>query len=226
MSPAYVRHLFDQYAPRFDEALTAGLAYRGPQLLCDRIAMLRGPAMRFARMLDLGCGTGLAGAAFRAHCDVLAGVDLSGNMIETARRKDIYDELAVGDMTEWLASQPENSADLVIAADAFVYLADLGPICRAAGRALTPDGLFAFTVETHAGPGAVLSEKLRYAHSSEYVRDTVEIGKLALLIFESVSTRTENNVPVSGLLIVAGPARSSLVPRTSERSERRSGVQG
>ena len=32
---------------------------------------------RFGTMLDLGCGTGLAGAAFRPHVDWLAGVDLS-----------------------------------------------------------------------------------------------------------------------------------------------------
>jgi predicted TPR repeat methyltransferase len=225
MSTSYVRHLFDQYAPRFDEALTAGLAYRGPQLLHERIAALRGPGMRFASMLDLGCGTGLAAAAFRAHCDVIAGVDLSANMVEVARRKGLYDELFVTDMTEWLAGQPDNSADLIIAADAFVYLADLAPICRAAARALTPDGLFAFTVETHGGAGVVLGEKLRYAHGGEHVRAVLVAAGLVPLILDSASTRTEDNAPVSGLMIVAGPAHSSLIPRTSERSERRSGVQ-
>ena len=38
-----------------------------------------------ATMLDLGCGTGLAGAAFRPHVDWLVGVDLSPTMIAAAR---------------------------------------------------------------------------------------------------------------------------------------------
>ena len=33
MPAAYVRTLFDQYAPRFDAALTEGLGYRGPAIL-------------------------------------------------------------------------------------------------------------------------------------------------------------------------------------------------
>ena len=49
-------------------------------------------------MLDLGCGTGLAGAAFRPHVDWLAGVDLSPKMIEVARAKGLYDRLAVADI--------------------------------------------------------------------------------------------------------------------------------
>ena len=40
-----------------------------------------------ARMLDLGCGTGLAGAAFRPHVDWLVGVDLSPKMIEAGARE-------------------------------------------------------------------------------------------------------------------------------------------
>jgi predicted TPR repeat methyltransferase len=202
MSPAYVRHLFDQYAPRFDEALTEGLAYRGPQLLRDRIAALRGPGMRFARMLDLGCGTGLVGAALRPHCDVIAGVDLSANMVDIARRKGIYDELAVGDMTEWLAAQPATCSDLIVAADAFVYLADIAPICCAAIRVLARDGLFAFTLETHSGRGVVLGEKLRYAHSSEYVCDTIQEAGASLVMLDPLSTRIESGAPVAGLLVV------------------------
>src|SRR6202795_3522629 len=37
MSAAYVRRLFDQYAARFDVALTERLAYRGPGVLRDAV---------------------------------------------------------------------------------------------------------------------------------------------------------------------------------------------
>ena len=57
----YVRTLFDQYAPRFDEALTQKLAYRGPELVfdavsracagtCRRLADLSGPGARYKVM--------------------------------------------------------------------------------------------------------------------------------------------------------------------------------
>ena len=70
MSETYVRRLFDQYAG----ALRHG-AYRTPCLSrtgdCSarrskqRMQTARRP-LRFGAMLDLGCGTGLGGAAFRA----------------------------------------------------------------------------------------------------------------------------------------------------------------
>ena len=46
-----------------------------------------GGSMRFGAMLDLGCGTGLAGAAFRPQVDRLTGVDLSPAMIAQARAR-------------------------------------------------------------------------------------------------------------------------------------------
>ena len=51
MPPAYVRALFDQYAPRVRRRLTEGLDYRGPRVLRDAIAGRRGdrPAMTFRR---------------------------------------------------------------------------------------------------------------------------------------------------------------------------------
>ena len=70
MPPAYVRALFDQYAPRFEAALVDDLGYRGPALLFKAVlsvrAALRKPAF-FKRAIDLGCGTGLAATAFAAR---------------------------------------------------------------------------------------------------------------------------------------------------------------
>src|SRR5712691_3476893 len=168
MPPAYVRTLFDQYAPRYEDALVRELAYCAPRLLRDaveRVQTARGPALRFRRMLDLGCGTGLAGEAFADCCDTMFGIDLSPAMIEQARRKNLYGGLLVADLTEAIERE-QARADLIVAADAFVYLADLEPLCRAAARVLETGGLFAFTTETHEGAGIVLGEKLRYAHSA------------------------------------------------------------
>jgi predicted TPR repeat methyltransferase len=207
MAPAYVRSLFDQYALNFDQALVEGLGYRGPMLLREAlraVAAARGRPFYFARALDLGCGTGLVAEALRACCGAIVGVDLSPAMAAAARRKGLYAEVAVDDMVAFMAAQAEASCDLVVAGDAFVYVADLAPVCRAVARALAPDGLFAFTVETHAGAGVVLGEKLRYAHGADHVRAALDATGLVPFALNQVATRSENGVPVPGLLVIAG----------------------
>src|SRR5215470_15412351 len=99
MSETYVRRLFDQHAPDFDTTMLERLDYRGPQLLLDAVQRVVGARMRFGSMLDLGCGTGLGGAAFRPHVDWLVGVDLSPAMITAARAKGLYDRLGADDLT-------------------------------------------------------------------------------------------------------------------------------
>ena len=68
---------------------------------------------------------------------------------------------------------------------------------------LAPARLLAFTVETHSGDGVILGEKLRYAHGAAHVRDALGRADLAISQMTPASTRTENGVPVPGLLVVA-----------------------
>ncbi len=203
----YVRTLFDQYAPRFDEALTQKLAYRGPELLFDAVsracAGTKRP-MKFGSVLDLGCGTGLGGAAFRKHIDWLVGMDLSPLMVEQARGKDLYDRLAVGDIPEFLKAEKASAHyHLVLAADVFTYLADLNSVIADCAAVLEPKGMLAFTVETYHGDGVILGEKLRYAHGTAHVRQAIEAAGLQLLLIEEKSTRNDGGVAVPGLVIVA-----------------------
>src|SRR3954454_602382 len=80
MTGVYVRRLFDQHASEFDQALVERLDYRGPQLLLE--AVRAHTDQRLGSVLDLGCGAGLSGAAFRPYCDWLSGVDISSGMVE------------------------------------------------------------------------------------------------------------------------------------------------
>ena len=175
MPKAYVQALFDQYAPRFEHAL----------------------------INDLGCGTGLAAAAFAKQVDHFIGIDLSPGMIKEARATGLYAELEVADMIDALLSKGDASANLVVAADAFVYLSDLAPVLAEAKRVLATGGTLAFTLETHDGSGVILGEGLRYAHTAEYVRGAIAKAGLELLTLEPASPRNENNEPVRGLVVVA-----------------------
>ncbi len=206
MPPAYVRALFDQYAPRFESSLVGDLGYRGPALLFKAVlavrAAIRKPAF-FKRAIDLGCGTGLAATAFAREVDHFTGIDLSPRMIEQARATGLYAELEVADMVQGMRSKPDASADLILAADAMVYVADLAPVLHEAKRVLAPGGLLAFTVETHGGDGVILGQGLRYAHGTPCVRSSIEAAGLKLSHLEDLSARNEDNAPAPGLVVVA-----------------------
>jgi predicted TPR repeat methyltransferase len=206
MPKAYVQALFDQYAPRFEHTLVNDLDYRGPSLIFKAVVAARVAARKpalFKRAVDLGCGTGLAAAAFARQVDHFIGIDLSPGMIKQARATNLYAELEVADMIEGLRGKADASANLVVAADAFVYLSDLAPVLTEARRVLASGGVLAFTLETHDGGGIILGEGLRYAHSAEYVRGAIAKAGLKLLTLEPASPRIENNEPVRGLVIVA-----------------------
>ena len=206
MPQAYVQVLFDQYASRFESSLVDDLGYRGPALLFKAVLSVRAAARKpafFKRALDLGCGTGLAATAFAKEVDHFIGIDLAPRMIERARETGLYEELQVDDMLSGLRGKPDASADLILAADAMVYVADLAPVLTEAKRVLADGGLLAFTTETHDGEGVVIGDGLRYAHSAAYVRATVEGAGLKLPLLEDRSARNEDNVPVPGLVAVA-----------------------
>ncbi|MCK1391768.1 methyltransferase domain-containing protein [Bradyrhizobium sp. 1] len=206
MPKAYVQALFDQYAPRFERTLVNDLDYRGPSLIFKAVVAARVAAKKpalFKHAIDLGCGTGLAAAAFARQVDRFIGIDLSPGMIREARATNLYAELEVTDMIEGLRTKADASANLVVAADAYVYLSDLAPVLTETKRVLASGGVLAFTVETHDGDDIVLGEGLRYAHSAEYVRGAIAKAGLKLLTLESGSPRIENDEPVRGLVAVA-----------------------
>jgi predicted TPR repeat methyltransferase len=163
--PGYVRHLFDQFSASYDERMLGQLAYRAPATLRDLFSLVATFRHDLA-ILDLGCGTGLSGLAFRDLARTLDGVDLSPRMIEEARKRRIYDDLWVGDIEDKIAQR----YDLIIAADTLVYLGDLqSAVARAAG-ALAAGGMILFTVERKDGEGFELGPKRRWRHSENYLR--------------------------------------------------------
>jgi predicted TPR repeat methyltransferase len=89
------------------------------------------------------------GEVIRDRAGELVGVDLSPKMIEAAKRKNMYNRLAAGDLIDCLAMETA-PFDLILAADVFVYLPDLNPVFKAASEKLSASGLVAFTVEARS----------------------------------------------------------------------------
>jgi predicted TPR repeat methyltransferase len=204
MPTAYIRSLFDGYAAGFEESLVGRLGYRGPKLLVDALARA-GALTRFGRVLDLGCGTGLAGAAIRPRAERLIGVDLSPRMLAAARRKGVYDRLVEAEAMTFLREEAVAGArhDLILAADVFIYFHELMQVPRFALPVMTPGGILAFSVETHDGDGVILRDTLRYAHGEAHVRTALAQGGMDLVMVEDAPARTEKGEPVPGLVVVA-----------------------
>lgn len=196
---AYVRRLFDQYSERFDQSLVGDLGYHGPALLRQAAEEVMGPAGGWA-VLDVGCGTGLVGAEFRPLAARLDGIDLSPRMVDKAAERDIYDDLAVGDLVTAMQARP-NRYDLIVAGDVFVYLGDLTPAFFTAARALKPGGALVFSVE-RTETGIILGRSLRYAHDRESLVATAAMVGLRPVLLRADSTRNERGQPVPGWICV------------------------
>ena len=198
--PRYVRHLFDQFSIDYDERMLGQLCYAAPRILRELFALVAGEhRKRSLRVLDLGCGTGLSGAAFRDLTAALHGIDLSPAMIEKSRAREIYDRLNVGDLQSALSEGDQY--DLILAADTLVYLGDLGAVFEGAARSLVAGGHFLFTVEKHDGNGYALGPKRRWRHTESYLRAQAALAGFDVVGLLECSPRSEANVPVEGLAV-------------------------
>ena len=115
----------------------------------------------------------------------------------------IADDRLAAEVVQVVASRPDASADLVVAADVFVYLGELAPCFAQSARVLEPDGLLAFTVQSHDGDGVVVGDDRRFAHAESWLRERLTEAGLTPVFVEPASTRQDRGAPVPGLLVVA-----------------------
>jgi predicted TPR repeat methyltransferase len=213
--PGYVRHLFDQFSADYDRKMLDELSYRAPLILRELADLVMAVTPGSLDILDLGCGTGLAGSAFKALARRLDGIDLSPRMIERARARGIYDSLVVADLEKALG-QHGPPYDLILAADTLVYFGDLGSVFRGASGRLMRGGSFLFTVEKAAGDGYELGPKRRYRHSEPYLRREAARASLDVVGLLECSPRDEAQMPVEGFAIALQRNRGA-VPAANSR---------
>ena len=199
----YVAKLFDNFADTFDTTLL-GLGYQTPQLLTNMIKTERSTDTTPLRILDAGCGTGLAAPLLKPLASQLVGVDLSSGMLDKARARKLYDELVVGELCAFMASRPA-AFELVLLADTLVYFGALEEAFRTAHGTLTPGGIFAFVVESRpdSGPDYQLELHGRYSHRPDYVTRLLAASGYKLCSTEVVVLRRELNTDVAGIAVVA-----------------------
>jgi predicted TPR repeat methyltransferase len=199
----YVAELFDSFADTFETTLL-GLGYRVPELLAAQISAMRGSDTSTLRILDAGCGTGLAAPLLKPLASRLVGIDLSAKMLDKAHERKLYDELVVGELCAFMASRP-GAFDLVILADTLVYFGALDEAFRTAHTALVPEGILAFAVESRpdSGPDYQLELHGRYSHRADYLARLLATSDYTVQSLEPIVIRRELNADVAGIAIVA-----------------------
>ena len=201
-SDGYVRETFDRFASDFDRTL-ARLQYQAPQLVIAMIALALGEPSQSLDVLDAGCGTGLCGPLLKPYARRLVGIDLSGGMLERAKRREVYDELVEAELSAYF-SEHLAEYDVIASADTFCYLGALQSPLDAARRSLRHGGLLAMTLERRAeGSGPLLQASGRYSHDEDYVRHALSVAGFERAVIAHGNLRMESGAAVAGLLVTA-----------------------
>jgi len=207
----FIKNTFNYFAPNFEKALQANPQYRSPGTLLELLAQPSVTAVRDikkqkVRVLDLGCGTGLMGAAIKPYADAMIGVDLSVSMLQRASEKGIYSITRCQDIESYVNEMPAGSADLVTAADVFSYIGKLDEIFAALSKKLPSGALVAFGCEalpeSVQGAGYALRNTVRYAHKDSYLRNLAAATGFNVLAQQASLIRQYTSEPVDGLFYV------------------------
>ena len=192
----YVEKLFDGYAPDFDTSLVDQLEYDIPRVIANMVSKSHA-AEGLGNVLDLGCGTGLVGQEVKQLCTHLTGIDLSGSMLEFARRRHVYDELMHRDILEYLSTE-DLDFDYFISADVFVYVGDLSEVFRLIKSRNKSSGRLIFSTEHSEKDGYSLESSGRYSHSKTYIESLCKQLDYRLTHFEKCKLRKDNNNFITG----------------------------
>ena len=205
---AYVESLFDDYAPDFQHHLLQNLKYQAHSTL---LAPLLAEGRRWSLALDLGCGSGLCGRLLAPVCDAVDGVDVSHVMVKQATASGAYRRVAHAELLPFLEASDE-PADLIVAADVFIYVGAIDAVVPAAARRLAPGGVLAFSVE-QADPAhdLQLRPSLRYAHGRTAIEQLAASCGLGIRALWEAAIREDQGRPVMGWYVLLQRAEGALV---------------
>ncbi|CEG46781.1 cellulose synthase subunit [Plasmopara halstedii] len=232
-APAYVAKVFDELAESFEEKLVAHLEYRVPWQLVEALKQVSPPGFNHNNstteadwvVADVGCGTGLCGRLLRPYVKYLIGVDISPLMIEKTRDGGSYDELHTLDIVPFLKSCGDESLNLVIAADVWIYVGSLDQVFELSARKLqVSTGWMAFSIEilpfedikddTTDSANFRLATSGRFQHSHNYIKFLAFQWGFNIIDQQDVAVRKESGEPVPGriyLLQRSAPLKLNLL---------------
>jgi predicted TPR repeat methyltransferase len=199
----YIQEVFDQFSDNYENSMIEKLQYQVPAVLFDFVLEHSGKT-NFSSLLDLGCGTGLTGEHFAAHCMSMTGIDLSAKMVEIARSKKLYQDLHISEIIGFLDTAPAHPYELVIAADVLPYIGDLTELFTSVVRVVKTSTLFCFSVEDERTDAArnqpLLRASGRFSHSPHYVKTCAEKTGWLVIAAQQLDLRKERNGWIRGCI--------------------------
>lgn len=142
-----VRSFYDDAAKQYDDILVSEIGYVSPTICAQAIA----PYLpdKSSTLIDLGCGTGLAGDAMAAlGYESIDGVDFSAEMLAVAQSRNCYSKLIVADLNAEI-DIPSGSYAAAISVGVFGQHV-LPPALDEAVRIVAPGGFICFSVNERA----------------------------------------------------------------------------
>ncbi|WP_245515086.1 class I SAM-dependent DNA methyltransferase [Jiella endophytica] len=170
---------YADWASRYDDDVRSE-EYGGPAAIASMALMMAesylGRSPKTVRVLDAGCGTGLAGIELKAKgFSKIDGFDLSEEMCDIARETGVYDKLAANvDLNVEAEPVFEEKYDLVVCCGVFT----LGHV--------EPVGLRRLASYLNDGGYLVASTRKSYYDGSDFESETARIEADGIL--ERVST--------------------------------------
>lgn len=122
-SPEDCVDAYKDWAKSYEKDTVDDMGYVAPAIVAEKLESLVDGE---AKVLDAGCGTGLAGEEMsKRGFEKIDGMDISPDMLDLAREKGAYTDLRVEDMTKPL-SYDTNAYDAVTCVGTFTH-AHVGP---------------------------------------------------------------------------------------------------
>jgi predicted TPR repeat methyltransferase len=194
-----IQQLYQRFSSFYEFNVCEELYYEAPQRLHDLIKGIVGERQDLT-VLDLGCGSGLAGLRLKPLAARMTGVDLSPEMIELARARNIYDRLEVAEITRFLREHQEHF-ELIAACDCLIYFGDLRQVVIPVSEKLERNGIFAFTLERGEQYPFRLTDTGRYTHHAQHVREVAAEAALRVEHLAEGYLRMEYGAEVTGLFV-------------------------
>lgn len=199
----YIEQVFDGYSERYENSLVDDLQYSVPLKMRYCFENYFADKKTGNIALDLGCGTGLGGAAFYDICSSIDGIDISKNMLSKAAQKNIYSTLSACEINDFLGTCNKHY-NLILSTDVFIYLGDLEKTFTLSHIIAQKDCLFCFSTELLADhPTFALRKSGRFAHSKEYVSTICSKTGWQILESEAINLRKEKDEWIKGMLYFA-----------------------
>ena len=203
---SYVKNMFDNFAPSFDEILTA-LEYSVPATIGEILKdHLKPKLFKKHQILDLGCGTGLCAEALKPSLpnDEFYGIDISENMLKEAGSKNLYKELYQDDIINFLTHNTQ-TFNAVIAGDVLTYFGDLKLLIRLLTKTVKPNGYLCFSISKNKDNKQeyFLTPSGRFTHSLSYIMRQLKYCGFSVINSKEQILRKEGIHDVEGYVILA-----------------------